>query len=419
MKTRITDAINGYCFSGNESDEQMLVNHGIRRLTANKDIQKMDENPETLLETLLVATFPGGGYNDSDDYFIAEADGYQYLIIEHAGQWFVGDNYADTRDGLLLNTESGNLFRVVPSEALKLNNILTKAGYSKENPLVFQNPVIITQTTDMPGVLDFYEPAVTAVWPEAGTIALLTEKDGPVKVIDRIGTQDDPTDSYWGRSKFENIINCFLDPVPAVEALSALLAEAIPVGTLALPKGTSVLFREADGGLRWYDLVEVSANNGNPLVCYELKGERINDFARDLGAEDIRNILYAIGHPVKETPEKKPEWDFTYDEEFPDSAGYNCVGILRDKNSDSPFSCLFFHILKDDEDDEVETMHIYSSLYNLFKADCDEIAFPWTSENEDILVAYLNGLPDIVNLCGDDGLLRQLEFVRQEKKESE
>lgn len=432
MKKRTIDAINGYCIRDKEADEKFLISHGIRRLTANKDIQKMDENPETLLETLLVAAFPGGGYNDSDDYFIAQADGRQYLVVEHAGQWFVGDNYADPKTGRLVadGCPDGGQFDVAVSpEAVRISDILREKRYTKDNPLVLDKPVRVTQTFDMPGVLDFAEPLVERVWPEGGTVGLGTLYDGaPGKPIS--GTdiainsykQDENgyyTDESWCLKDLEEAIKDAFVKLPSVKTLCCILAKAVPVGTLELRENTEVRFLNAEGVPETFILSHIYSNSGTPLVRYHTDEGCFTDFAKDLAPEDIRDILRAIGHPLKDTDIPKPDWKFTYEEEYPDSAGYNCVGILRDKNSDSPFSCLFFHILKDNEDDEVETMHIYGSLYNLFNADCDEIAFPWTSENEDILVAYLNGLPDPVDICGDDGLLRQLEFIQPKKTDNQ
>lgn len=410
------DAINGYCIRNEKADTEFLTRHGIRRLTANKDILEMDRNIETLLELLLVDNFPGGGYNNSDDYFIAEADGNQYLVLEHAGQWFIGHNHADTRKGVLICADPDYRFTcTVPVKALRLHDILTKGGYSKEKPFVLPKPLIVTMSLDMPGVLDFFEPTVTAVRPEAGTITLLTEKGGTVIVTE---SDDDETRTYWHISELETIITSSLAPAPEArtprDEARDLLAGAVPVGTLTLPEGTPVLFREADGTLTRYDLLEVSANGGNPLVRYALDGERFCDPAGDLDEGDILSVLVAIGRPGKDLEAPKPDWRFTYEEEFPDTAGYNCAGILRDKNTDSPFSCLFFHILKDNDDDEVETMHIYSSLYNLFDGDCDEVSFPWTSENEDILIECLNGIPDPTDLCGEGSPIRQLEFRQPE-----
>ena len=72
-------------------------------------------------------------------------------------------------------------------------------------------------------------------------------------------------------------------------------------GRLILPEGTKVQFRESDGSDGDYILLEVKAEQGKTLVKYlgVSDSEPMEDFARDLSDEDIREVLRAIGHPAK------------------------------------------------------------------------------------------------------------------------
>lgn len=142
MKSDIS-ILDGYCFSTPEKNQKVLDKCGAVRLTGMKDILEMDKNPETMLERALVETFPNGGYNDSDDYFIVRANGVEYLVVKHAGQWFVGHLAADPWTGELVDT----------GETLKNDSIskryakmLERAGFSEEKHFVPSSPVSIEQT---------------------------------------------------------------------------------------------------------------------------------------------------------------------------------------------------------------------------------------------------------------------------------
>ena len=104
MDIRI-NGLNGYKLRRDGKDERILAYIGARRLTPTRDITEIDHNEGTLLERLLNENYPGG-YNDtSDRYFIIEKDGFQYLVLEHWGQWFVGNNAANVTTGELETVE--------------------------------------------------------------------------------------------------------------------------------------------------------------------------------------------------------------------------------------------------------------------------------------------------------------------------
>ena len=100
------NSLNGYCFRSEDLDRKELLRAGVETLTAIKGITEMETSPETLLERLLNAAFPGGGYNDTgDEYFVIRRAGVQYLVLVHAGQWFVGENAAVERTGELVQVK--------------------------------------------------------------------------------------------------------------------------------------------------------------------------------------------------------------------------------------------------------------------------------------------------------------------------
>lgn len=98
-------------------------------------------------------------------------------------------------------------------------------------------------------------------------------------------------------------------------------------------------------------------------------------------------------------------WKFLADENFPDEWGANSAGVLTDGTH-----FLYWHALKDNENDPVETCHIYNSIY--MTEDTEEIYYPWTAENDALVIAALNASNEQNDnhWCGDDSALRQIEF---------
>ena len=110
---------------------------------------------------------------------------------------------------------------------------------------------------------------------------------------------------------------------------------------------------------------------------------------------------------------KKPSWDFTYEQENWDYQGMNFSGILQDTNNLS--HTLFFHALRMEETDEAETCFIYSNMFlNEEELVC---SYPWTAENDAILIDALNSLENPLDFCGDDSPIQFIEFLPLEKCE--
>ena len=103
MRNRKVFEISGHEVRFDCHDDDILEKVGAVRISDTKDIVEMDGNPETVMEKALAKAFPGGYNNTGDRYFIISKDGFQYLVLEHAGQWFVGDNFVNEKTGHLMN----------------------------------------------------------------------------------------------------------------------------------------------------------------------------------------------------------------------------------------------------------------------------------------------------------------------------
>lgn len=88
------------------------------------------------------------------------------------------------------------------------------------------------------------------------------------------------------------------------------------------------------------------------------------------------------------------EWRIVLEEEVPDSWGYNCMGIITNGED-----FLFFHILKKEDTDEIETCEVYDSLVSFTHPHIEPIlSFEWTPENDSILLTALNDGVAVANI---------------------
>ena len=97
--------IDGYEVRFDGTDDAILTGIGATRLTDTRDMDAMREDPETVLERLLVEHFPADHGQGCDRYFIIAKGCHQFLVLEHFGQWFVGDNIANTANGILFTVD--------------------------------------------------------------------------------------------------------------------------------------------------------------------------------------------------------------------------------------------------------------------------------------------------------------------------
>lgn len=98
----------------------------------------------------------------------------------------------------------------------------------------------------------------------------------------------------------------------------------------------------------------------------------------------------------------KRVWRFVYDEEVFDTMGSNFVGIVTDGRR-----FLFFHA-QPTEGMYEERCFIYSSLMDMYNRDNEELSYPWTAENDALLLKALNSLDDDSNrFCGEDSVFHE------------
>ena len=99
---------------------------------------------------------------------------------------------------------------------------------------------------------------------------------------------------------------------------------------------------------------------------------------------------------------KKKEWKFVYDEEVYDTLGSNFMGIITDGKR-----FLFFQALPD-EDLKDERCYIYSSMMSMFSRDSEELSYPWTKANDELLLEALNSLDEeSTRYCGEDSVYHE------------
>ena len=99
---------------------------------------------------------------------------------------------------------------------------------------------------------------------------------------------------------------------------------------------------------------------------------------------------------------KKKEWKFVYDEEVYDTLGSNFMGIITDGKR-----FLFFQALPD-EDLNDGRCYIYSSMMSMFSRDSEELSYPCTKENDELLLKALNSLDeDSDRYCGENSIFHE------------
>ena len=197
------DKLNGYRFRGTPADDKRLERAGAKRLTTIKDIADLDSNPETLLEKLLHESYPDG-YNDSGDrYFIIEKDGVQYLVLEHGGQWFVGNKAATVKTGELetllwpkkefcRNVEANRRF-------IRATIAILKEKCRGDKSVVF-DPSEYEFKDDIPYCREFAAPVDTVWWSEnlaEGEIGITVDIDGFIFSESFNGVEDEDFDHLF------------------------------------------------------------------------------------------------------------------------------------------------------------------------------------------------------------------------------
>ena len=96
-------------------------------------------------------------------------------------------------------------------------------------------------------------------------------------------------------------------------------------------------------------------------------------------------------------------WDFVYEEEHFDVNGYCCAGILTNGRG-----YLFFTI-SCSEPGTSAICRIFSSI--TFCQESLECQYPWTAENDDLLLTCLNTIGVEKPYSGEDSPIRKIGFT--------
>ena len=144
-----------------------------------------------------------------------------------------------------------------------------------------------------------------------------------------------------------------------------------------------------------------------PEIQFYMNREGFNENAYlindEKGMEEFGSSAYFVNEQWAQKIEKELKgWDFQYEEEFPDTAGTNQMGVLTNGEY-----YLFFHVFAEEEG-KLERCHIYSSLN--MTGDNEECSYPWTSENDSLLLECLNSLKDKTDFCGEGSPIRSIKF---------
>lgn len=132
-------------------------------------------------------------------------------------------------------------------------------------------------------------------------------------------------------------------------------------------------------------------------------GKRENDETVLYLGESLTSTEYWRSFRIVDT---KPQWDFAFEEEFPDTAGKNFMGVLTDGHH-----FLFWHAYASEEG-QPERCHIFDSLN--MDEEVEICSYLWTANNDSILLEALNNLEDPADFCGEGSPIRTLKFKETE-----
>lgn len=86
---------------------------------------------------------------------------------------------------------------------------------------------------------------------------------------------------------------------------------------------------------------------------------------------------------IYDTEDESRKWHFDYQQEFPESQWGNLMGTIRNNQG----NCLFYAVGSDDEG-EWTTLKLFHSID--FNEDTLLVTYPWTDENDQLLIEALN-----------------------------
>lgn len=89
---KMRDLIDGYCCADPGVDGRHLRRLGIKRLTETKGLNGSPGHPANYETDIERKMAPLVSNSSADRYFAASRDGIQFIIVEHQGQWYVGND---------------------------------------------------------------------------------------------------------------------------------------------------------------------------------------------------------------------------------------------------------------------------------------------------------------------------------------
>lgn len=95
-------------------------------------------------------------------------------------------------------------------------------------------------------------------------------------------------------------------------------------------------------------------------------------------------------------------WKFTYDEEIADRERCHFIGVISNGKH--------FLFYKTWETDGTEMISIYASIMNLMNDESPELTYPWTAENDRMVIKALNSLEEneTHRFCGENSILHEI-----------
>lgn len=106
---------------------------------------------------------------------------------------------------------------------------------------------------------------------------------------------------------------------------------------------------------------------------------------------------------------EKNKWDFVYDEECFDDWGGNFCGVLSNGKN-----YLFWHAYAHEKGGN-EICSVYDTIWFFVEGANPICEYPWTAENDSLLLDCLNNLDDPKDFCGDYSPLKRIKFNDEEE----
>lgn len=190
----------------------------------------------------------------------------------------------------------------IPEEARRLQRILKRLGYTKENPYRPETPLLLEQSIDMPGSLDFAEAKITALWPDGKTVGFSASNQPDNTLVNSFQDYGDGNyiDTWWnGLIDIDGISARLEDDLiqkqkePLLKRLARLLpAEGI---SLSFDREETVVFATSGRKKEAVCILSAWTEKGEPMVRYkDSYGYLFTEYAHDLFPSDIKEIIGTI-----------------------------------------------------------------------------------------------------------------------------